>query len=247
MYHQKYYKMTVLVCSYMIFSAGIALAKPWKVVKRGKGIVVSQREEPNRDLPSFKGVGNVKAGIYEVLAILRDGHRRKEWMTKSGKTMVLKRISPFETYSYQQTLAPFPVSDREVIMHTQVYHRAEPRELIATFSGVKWTDKIPGVDRDDFVWMPYLKGYWRLTSKGPNTTEVTYMVNTDPGGMLPNILIRRISRDLPYWTLIGLRKQIKRSAGRYDSFLNDYDPEKNQGNPKLMPPSVPASVLELLH
>lgn len=243
----KYLSCQISVILVFILSLGLgsASAKSWEVVKKGQGIIVSQREEPNRDLPSFKGVGEVDGSIYEILAILRDGKARKEWMTKSGKTMVLKRLSPFETYSYQQTLAPFPVSDREVIMHTQVYRRSEPEELIATFTGVKWDEKIPGVERSDYVWMPYLKGYWRLVSKGPSKTEVTYMVNTDPGGMLPNLLIRRITRDLPFWTLVGLRKQVKRTMGRYEDFLNEYDPTRSQ-NPKALPPSAPSSVISLL-
>jgi hypothetical protein len=224
----------------------LSQAKPWKQIRSERGIKVYQREEKGRDLPSFKGVGNVEGDMYSILAVLRDGARRKEWMTRSGVTRVLKRTSVFEAISYQQTLAPFPVSDREVIMHTKVYLRKEPQEIIATFNGVKWERPIKGVDRDDFVWMPYLKGYWRLTPKGPNTTEVTYMVNTDPGGLLPNFLIRRISRDLPYWTLIGLRKQVKRSAGRYDEFLSQYDPNRAGESLKGAPPEPPASVISQL-
>jgi hypothetical protein len=222
-------------------------AKGWDILLQEKGITISQKEERGRDLPSFKGTGLVNASLYEILAILRDGDRRKEWMTKSGRTMTLKRKSVFEAVSYQQTLAPFPVSDREVIMHTQVYLREEPHEIIATFNGVKWTKPIPNVDRDDFVWMPYLKGYWRLVSKGERQTEVTYMVNTDPGGLLPNFLIRRITRELPYWTLIGLRQQAKRSKGRYEEFLNSYDPNRAKaGKPKTVPPAPPAKVIEYL-
>ena len=77
------------------------------------------------------------------MAILRDGPRRKEWMSKSGKTLVLNRKSIFEAISYQQTIAPFPVSDREVIMHTQVYLRDEPKEIIATFNGVNGQSLFP--------------------------------------------------------------------------------------------------------
>ena len=227
----------------VVFSTA-AYAKGWRVLRKESGIVISQRKERGRDLPSFKGTGLVSASMYEILAILRDGDRRKEWMSKSGRTMVLQRKSVFEAISYQQTLAPFPVSDREVIMHTQVYLRDEPREMIATFNGIKWNKSIPGVDRDDFVWMPYLKGYWRLVSKGEKQTEVTYMVNTDPGGLLPNFLIRRITKDLPYWTLIGLRQQAKRSKGRYTQFLNEYDP--SLGTPKVIPPAPPAHVIRYL-
>ena len=226
--------------------ASAAQAKEWKVVTKEEGIVVSERSEPGRDLPSFKGTGLVNASMYEILAILRDGPRRKEWMSKSGKTLVLTRKSIFEAVSYQQTIAPFPVSDREVIMHTQVYLREEPKEIIATFNGVKWSKPIPGVDRDDFVWMPYLKGYWRLTPKDEGQTEVTYMVNTDPGGMLPNMLIRRITHYLPLWTLMGLRNQVKRRRGFYESFLNKYDPSRTNNTPKAVPPAPPTSVINYL-
>ncbi len=238
--------LSLIVITNVVSSFSSQQAYAWKVVKKEEGIVVSQRSELDRDLPSFKGTGLVNGNMYEILAILRDGPRRKEWMSKSGKTLVLSRKSVFEAISYQQTLAPFPVSDREVILHTQVYLRENPREIIATFDGVKWTKPIPGVDRDDFVWMPYLKGYWRLVEKGENQTEVTYMVNTDPGGMLPNMLIRRITHYLPLWTLMGLRKQVKRKKGFYKDFLSQYDPSLTKNTPKAVPPPPPASVLKYL-
>ena len=223
-----------------------AHAKGWRVAKRADGIVVSTRNEPNRDLPSFKGTGRVKAGMFEILAILKDGARRREWMTKSGLTSTLKRINRWESISYQQTIAPWPASDREVVMHTKIYQRTEPRELIATFDHVKWTQPIKGVDRDDFVDMPYLKGYWRMVWISDEETEVTYMVNTDPGGMLPNWLITRISRDLPYWTLLGLRKQVKKDLSSYQNFLNAFDPKRAGDKVKAVPPEPTAEVIERL-
>ena len=238
--------ITLILGSFLCFAMQAAEAKPWKQLLDKRGVKVFTREEPGRDLPSFKGVGLVQADMYTILAILRDGKRRKEWMTRSGVTRVLRRKSVFEAISYQQTLAPFPVSDREVIMHTQIYLREEPLEIIATFNGLEWPHKVKGVDRDDFVWMPYLKGYWRLTPKGPKSTEVTYMVNTDPGGLLPHFLIRRISRDVPFWTLVGLRKQAKKSVGRYKKFLAQYNPDIAGEELKGKPPAPPQSVIKQL-
>ena len=229
-----------------IFASPAAEARGWKRIRSQNGIKVYQRKEPKRELPSFKGIGLVNADMYMILAVLRDGSRRKEWMSKSGVTRVLRRKSDFEAISYQQTLAPWPVSDREVVMHTQVYLRREPLEMIATFDDVKWRGSIRGVDREDFVLMPYLRWYWRLTPKGPGRTEVTYMVNTDPGGLLPNFIIRRVTRDIPYWTLIGLRKQVKRSKSRYGSFLSKYDPERAPSGVLASPPEPPSSVLARL-
>lgn len=229
-----------------IYATPLSYAKGWKVERRDDGVVVSTRDEPGRDLPSFKGTGLVKAGMFELLAILRDGKRRKEWMTRSGVTRVLRRLSDWEAVSYQQTLAPWPVSDRDVVMKTSIYQRPETQEIIATFNFERWTKPIKGVDRDDYVLMPYLKGYWRLVPISDQETEVTYMVNTDPGGLLPRVLIKRISRDLPYWTLLGLRQQAKKGFSRYQAFLNDYDPKRAGDQVKSRPPAPPAHVIQYL-
>ena len=222
-------------------------AKPkWEVLLKKKGVVVSERPEKGRDLPSFKGTGMVSGTLFEILAVLRDGKSRKEWMSRSGVTRDVKVDDHFSATSYQQTIAPWPVSDRDVVMKTQVYYQEDPKSIIATFNHVKWRKKVLGVDRDDFIEMPYLKGYWYLRYVSDHKTEVTYMVNTDPGGLLPNWLISRITSDIPYYTILGLRKQVKRSVGRYEKFLNLYDPVRlQQSHPPKMSilPSPPSHVL----
>ena len=45
---------------------------------------------------------------------------------------------------------------------------------------------------------------------GQNSTRVTYQIDSDPGGWLPNWIIKLASKKIPLKTLINLRKQIKR-------------------------------------
>ncbi len=215
-------------------------AAPWKVVRVDDEITVSERKEMDRELPSFKGEGLVKSRPFPILAVLADGSRRKEWMHRSGETKVLKQVSDHEAISYQQTLAPWPVSDREVIMRTRVFliqKENDPNiEIIATFDGEKHDD-LRKLDSDKFVWMSYLKGYWHLKQVGPNETIVTYMVNTDPGGSLPNWLINRITRDLPYYTIYYLREQVEKTKGQYEGYLKKYDLQyPNRSTPAILPP-----------
>jgi hypothetical protein len=223
-----------------------AHAQGWEVLRQEEGVVVSMRAEPGRELPSFKGVGRVKSNMYHLLAILSDGTRRREWMTRSGVTRVLKRVSDSEGISYQQTLAPWPVSDRDVVMHTRIYRREAPLEIVATFDGEVWKEKIAGVDRGDFIEMSYLKGYWRLVYISDQETDVTYMVNTHPGGSLPDWLIRRITRDLPFYTITGMRDQAKKTAGQYTDFLRQFDPKFEPSSPKVPLTAPPSAVVEYM-
>jgi hypothetical protein len=229
-----------------IISPMVLCAAPWKVVRVDDDITVSERKEADRELPSFKGEGLVKSRPFPILAVLADGTRRREWMHRSGETKVLKQVSDYEAISYQQTLAPWPVSDREVIMRTRVFiiqKENDPYiEIIATFDGEKHDD-LKKLDGDKFVWMSYLKGYWHLKQVGPEETMVTYMVNTDPGGSLPNWLINRITRDLPYYTIFYLREQVGKTKGQYESYLKKYDLQyPNRTTPAILPPAITEQV-----
>jgi hypothetical protein len=235
--------------SILLISLQSLFASPWVLLRTEDEIKVSERKEDDRELPSFKGEGLVKSRPFPILAVLADGTRRREWMHRSGETKVLKQVSDYEAISYQQTIAPWPVSDREVIMRTRVFMRKDDKgfiELIATFDGEKHDD-LRKLNADKFVWMSYLKGYWHLKQVGPEETIVTYMVNTDPGGSLPDWLINRITRDLPYYTIFYLREQVAKTKGQYESYLKKYDPQyPNREGDAVIPPPLSEDALKRL-
>ena len=73
--------------------------------------------------------------------------------------------------------------------------------------------------------MPQLQGHYELRQVGDNETQVTYFVDVHPGGWIPDWLVKIASRELPYRTLLGLRKQTKmaREQNRYPDFRQFID------------------------
>jgi hypothetical protein len=185
------------------------------------GIVVSVKSEPGRNLPVFKGVGTIDAGVYEVLAILDDAAHYTDWMANCASARIIKKISDFDRYEYNRTSAPWPVSDRDAVVHTTVEGSAEKREVWARFESIRMPGQGP---IDGVVRMPRLRGFYHLQAIDDTHTRVTYQVDADPGGMLPDWLVKRASRRLPIDTIVGMRKQVKQTRGRYDAFLARYDP-----------------------
>ena len=56
----------------------------------------------------------------------------------------------------------------------------------------------------------------------------------DPGGLLPDWLVKLTSRKLPIETLVGLRNQVAKTRGKYEAFLKRYDPSHGGKIPDVL-------------
>lgn len=194
------------------------------------GISVSMMTEEGRNLPAFRGVGMVDANLFEVLAVLDDAKRAPEWMANCLENKVMKQVNEFDRIVYNRTDAPWPVSDRDVVLYVAVTSNVEKREVDIVFKSITTSPPAPV---DGVVRMPRLKGYYKLHAVDEKHTQVTYQIDADPGGSIPDWLVTRASRRLPIDTILGMRRQVKKTAGRYEEFIKRYDPTKGGKIPEV--------------
>jgi hypothetical protein len=195
----------------------------WQQDANEKGVVVTTKTEAGRNLPIFRGVGVVDAGAYDILAVLDDIGRFTEWMADCKSARVVKQINEFERIEYNRIAAPWPVSDRDITVRSWVEATASKGEIWARFQSIA----VPGAGPvDGVVRMPKLAGFYHLEAIDAGHTRVTYQVDADPGGLLPDWLVKLTSRKLPIETLVGLRRQVAKTHGTYEAFLKKYDPTK---------------------
>ncbi len=195
----------------------------WKYDATDKGVVVTTKTEPGRSLPMFRGVATLDAGVFEILAVLDDISHFTDWMADCKGAHVVKQINEFERIEYNRIAAPWPVSDRDTTVRSWVEATVSKGEVWARFQSVDVAGAGPvsGVVR-----MPRLAGFYHLEGIDLGHTKITYQVDADPGGLLPNWLVKLTSRKLPIETLDGLRTQVAKTRGQHDAFLKRYDPSK---------------------
>lgn len=180
----------------------------WYKLTERDGVQVYAKDHPDRSLPAFRGVGVVEASVQDVLAVLFDVSRNCEWVERCAESRVLKRIGETGRIVYSRSTAPWPVSDRDVIVRTSVQHDARTGNVRSGFKSVR---SFPGAEPvDGVVRMPRLAGYYLLVPLGEKRTRVTFEVDADPGGALPAFLVKWASRSLPVDQINGLRRQVKR-------------------------------------
>lgn len=195
----------------------------WETIARESGIRVLQKDRSGSGIPMVKGIGMVKANLADVLAVIDDVPGRTTWAHDCTDSRELEKPSPFERVLYHRSAVTWPVSDRDVVVRVKVDADYEAKRVKVTYKTAHGYSfpKVSGVVR-----MPRLDGYFLIQAVGAEKTRVTYLVDADPGGMLPDWLVTMTSKDIPLNTLQNLRKRVRRTKanGKYKKFVDYWQP-----------------------
>ena len=197
------------LCSFYVEVRDAGATEPtseWREVADEEGIVVYQREVPGTSFVSFRGIGVVKADIFDVYAVLFDTKNKTKLLSNCIDYQLLRYKGLGNLIIYTQTGAPFVfISNRDSVLETRVTFENAKNRILASFQ--KTDDSIfPPID--DAVRTVSVKGGWILEALVDGTTRVTYEVNADPGGLLPAWLVNLGSRKLPLNTIRNMRLQV---------------------------------------
>ncbi len=184
--------------------AGMAVDK-WKLEFVKDGISVYTGDVPGSSLKAFMAEGDIQASIETVNSVLYDTPGQVRWMPDCIVSYDLRNDPENVFISYNETKAPL-VNNRDVIVETVI--TKSKNRIIHQSRAIDRPDLVPEKKRR--VRIRNMWARWELTATGCNT-HVKYEVMADPGGIIPGWLTNAASTDIPYRTLLGLRKM---SAGR---------------------------------
>jgi hypothetical protein len=119
---------------------------------------------------------------------------------------------------YQRIDARWPATDRDVVFTSET-RVLEPERLVEIHFRSVADPVAPPVD--GLVRMPLLDGKFEIAALAPGRSRVRYTVDADPGGRLPNSFVRAVVRESPFDTLIGLRRRVGETRGRYQEFVEE--------------------------
>ena len=208
------------------FALSLALAgapaargeEPWQELYRDAGVTISERAPHDGPLPDVRGEVEIPAELYEVLAVILDIPNQTAWMWQCRVSRVL-RSEGDASLIYQVIDARWPATDRDVVLRS-VPSVLEPGHRLSVQFENREDAAAPPVA--DLVRMSRLAGAFALEALGGSHTRVTYTVSADPGGALPVAFLERTVRESPYDTLVGLRRRVAETRGRYARVADDW-------------------------
>ena len=92
----------------------------WKLSKDKDGIKVYIAENPKSKFKSIKVECTLQGTFDKLIAILTDIEHLKDWVYNTKISYLVKKISPYDLYYYTETHIPWPMSNRDVVVHLKI-------------------------------------------------------------------------------------------------------------------------------
>ncbi|MBD9679264.1 START domain-containing protein [Pseudomonas sp. PDM18] len=191
-------RMTLLATAVMGF-AGTVLAEDWKLEKEDDGVKVFLSPVAGSKYKAYRGVVDIKADVAKINALQEDVTGSCKWIHACAEMRLLKTEGD-NSWTYSKIDMPWPVTGRDVVIHVTTEKTADGGLIRHLKAEPTYIPEEKGEIR-----VPKLIGEWKLVPKGAGVTEVTYQVQTEPGGSIPSWLANSFVVDAPMNTLKGLR------------------------------------------
>lgn len=191
--------ISVMVCLFSSFR----FLEEWQLSKDANGVQVYTRRVAGSSIKEFKGVMRAYASVAEAVSMIKDANSHSSWMHNTSGSYVVKKISENDIYTYSVNEAPWPVDNRDNVVH--MVFRNEKNSVTVDMTAEP--DFIP--TKSSTVRVRKLKGYWKVEDIGSGKVEITQQVLADPGGSLPAWLVNSAVVDNPYYTLLNMKKLLE--------------------------------------
>jgi hypothetical protein len=154
---------------------------------------------------SIKASFEVNATAPELAAMVMDIAGYNEWQYKTINPKILKWINKQELIYYVEIVAPWPVSNRDLIVHLKIEQDPLTKRMVFTANGLP--DYIPV--KEGITRVPMSKSTWIVVPVSANKMRVEYSMNIDPSGSVPAWMVNMVSAEGPFESFYTLKNKIK--------------------------------------
>jgi hypothetical protein len=204
------YRYTSSCFCFLIISVTAVAQYNWKLSKDKDGIKVYESDIKNSNFKSIKVECDLEGDADKFFSVMNDVSHYKDWIYHAKTSYILKRISPFEFYYYEETFLPWPLSNRDAVLHLRI-----DKDSLGRFVNVNITS-VPNYipEKSGLVRVPHLLLNWTTNSISANALHHVYIFEIDPGGSLPAWLVNMFADKGPYETFRQLGVALKKQNNR---------------------------------
>lgn len=177
----------------------------WTLKKDKNDIKVYTRQAEDSDIIEIKVLSIVQATVNQISKLLADVENYNLWMPNVKSTKVIELINKNELYYYIELNAPWPISNRDNIIHFR--HTLDQKTGIARILVNGVADYLP--ENKGVVRITHSTGIWELSPMENGEVKVISTYVSDPAGKLPLWVIKLFVVDSIYDTFINLKKLMK--------------------------------------
>jgi hypothetical protein len=178
----------------------------WKLSKDKDGIKVFLAENPKSKFKSVKVECSLQGNFDKLILVLTNVDHLKDWVYNTKTSYLIKRITPHDLYYYTETSIPWPMSNRDAVVHLRI--TKDSLQRFVRVSAISEPLFIP--EREDKVRIPRSNVNWYVTMPAKNTLTIIYTFEADPGGNLPAWVVNSFADKGPYESFKKLSELLRK-------------------------------------
>jgi START domain len=192
----------------LLFSIRTFSQNDWILKQDKEGIKVYTKNLENSPFKAVKTVCTIDASLTKLTAVLLDINSSKDWVYATKLCTILKQPAPSELFYYSEVAVPWPVNNRDFIVRLKVSQDAKTK--IVTVEGENKPTLLP--EKKNIVRIKDCYSKWIIVPLANGQVKIEYVLQVDPGGMIPAWLINLFATKGPFESFKNLRLQVKKPA-----------------------------------
>ena len=196
-------RLIFLLISISTFSTVYA-QENWKLSTEKDGVKVFTKSILTSKVKALKIETALNASASQLVAVIMDVEKGKEWVYSTKSCVLLKQVSPSELYYYSEVILPWPAQNRDFIAHIMVSQN--PSTKIITVDAPCVTGYVP--EKANIVRIQKSLGKWIITPISKSQVKIEYTLAVDPAGSIPAWLVNLVASQGPLETFKKLRTQL---------------------------------------
>ncbi|MFN0215222.1 MAG: START domain-containing protein [Saprospiraceae bacterium] len=175
----------------------------WIFKNEKEGVKVYYRK--TSDVYELKLITSLKVSLSGLVTLLSEVDNYPRWGYKVAESRELKKVSDWEIYYYSRLDFPWPLDDRDIVVHSKMEQDPLTRRVTATsIAEPNYLPSNKGVIR-----MTNARTSWTLLPGPGGWTYVEYYIYSDPGGSLPDWLVNMALDVGPRETIKNIRSFVQ--------------------------------------
>jgi hypothetical protein len=193
----------------------------WKLSRYEKGVKIYIRNGNRASAKDVLGTTTIKTSLSALVYLVKDSENHYQWIYANKYAKLLKTMSDFEWIYYNESEAPWPVSNRDLITHAKLVQDANTFQITIDSQGVP--DYLP--EKNGLVRIKKLHSVWVFTPAKYGQVDVRFELEIDLGGNIPVWLINTSIEKGPMHTLQNMAKVLQQE--KFKSIKLPYITEKD--------------------
>ena len=195
-----------------MITSSLASGSEWDLKRERKDVKVYVKKTDDSGFYAFKATSIVNTNIESLVNLMRDISVMDKWLETCREPVVVSEPDSASRVIHMKNDSPvFVVSDRDLVLLQRFRRVSDDVVMVDLIDHGSDIDEVDGHVRGEF------NGHWMFTKVSDTEVEVEYQGLTDPKGAILSSLANLVVLDVPYKTLIKIRKLLHNKKTKYNS------------------------------